>query len=164
MGVLYISSTSRLPMSQRKFPWNELWGYFVYEMQLKDIAGGFQLSFETKEFISIKINDRSTVAFKHKRHVLSFSGVLWKFPVETHQVSGPSLGLLLFYIIEESSEASSFGHRLLDSYQHFLKHYSRYLIWNWPYLGSETTKYCFWTCFPNKCTWEMCCSLNCPAG
>lgn len=55
-------------MSQSKFPWNELWVYSVYGTHLKDMAGVFQPSFETKEFISFKINDRSTVAFKHKRH------------------------------------------------------------------------------------------------
>lgn len=102
-------------MSQRKFPWNELWGYIVYEPQLKDIAGGFQLSFETKEFISIKINDRSTVAFKRKRHgAVVFRCALGTSQWKTHQISGPSLALLLFYIIEEDSEASSFGQKLPD--------------------------------------------------
>lgn len=63
-------------MSQRKFHWKEFWGYIVYETQLKDIARGLQISFETKEFISIKINDRSMWHLNTRDMRLSFSGVL----------------------------------------------------------------------------------------
>lgn len=108
-------------MSHSKFPWDELWGYSVYVTHLQNMAGVFQASFEMKAFITFKINDRSTVAFKHKRH----SAVVCRCDLEnahwkTHAICGPSLDLLLFYRIEESSEHLLMP-RLLDRYQHFSK-------------------------------------------